>query len=663
MWNANHIYIGYCTSDSYTGYKQAQAQSMGHDQADSSGSNPNGNMNNRRNRHHQRNIDNQYQHQRNNFRSNNNNNHQQQPLSFAFMGSKVVERVVESLFENLAPDASLYEAQSILFAGESAGAAGVLLNLDKIRDFIRNKFAIRHELQQLIAAANSDQLSVNQASQIFAPKPMPIVRGLADSGWFVDNELHEFDSQQQQQMRTSTENNNNNNNNNNQDYLAPEWDCEQQMCSPRQTIRQAMAFWRGQVPQACSQRYSNEPWLCYFAYRTYQSLETPLFVVQWLYDDYQLMSDKLIPANLMSQSQESNDLYWQNIRKVGQQVRRSLENVTALFAPSCLSHSMITHSSWNQIYVNGFRLPHVLNRWEEQSLIDKQTTTTSTADSPAQNNQSNGKLNSNSKQQISNQNRANANNNRNNYHYNNEDSSQQRAALSLHNKQEINGPPSSNNQQHQNGRPKGNVKKKRRNNQVRSRVLTRNSIHEMQNSQAIVQTEQNQNNYQQSNNNYFYQAASQPSQLMTSFENNQQQATSSNFIQDPRLTSPTTESIVSGPASAPTSSMGTIITDSNQEDLSSYQASPSSAHLVDQPASPVSPNGWYLVNANLEPTNNPSLRLMLLNQPNSSYLQRAKSAVENKANRFRLIDSCGWPQCNRDCPILNPYLHSRAISN
>lgn len=291
LWNANHIYIPYCSSDSWTGLENANSPTSS---------------------------------------------------SFSFLGSKIIEQVLESLHEDLPQDYSLYDAKSILLAGDSAGATGAILNLDKVNQFIEYKA----NLLRSSCSKNVNNLSLEQSTscQQKQQQQVPIVRGLADSGWFLDNEpflettyLSDFE-------------------------LLNNENCDQIRCTPLQSIKQAMKHWNGQVPAACFDRYPLEPWHCYFGYKAYQTLKTPLFVVQWLYDEAQLMADHI------SRPDTSNQ--WNYVNKVSNEMRVSLENVTALFAPSCLSHSLITKRSWNEININGFKLPHILNTWEEQALLD-----------------------------------------------------------------------------------------------------------------------------------------------------------------------------------------------------------------------------------------------------------------------------------------------------
>lgn len=306
LWNANHIYIPYCSSDSWTGMQTREGEEDNH-----------------------------------------------QRSSFSFMGSKILERVFHSLYEDLPKELSLYEARYILLAGDSAGATGVIMNLDKVNEFVKAKANLAaHQTNCTYKALSSSSsyrfANLSPLKNCQPAKQAPILRGLADSGWFLDNEPYDFSEEQNAASFSIVDQANNN----------EQTDCDKSRCTPLQSIRQAMHFWNGQVPKSCANDYPDEPWRCYFGYRAYQTLKTPLFVVQWLYDEAQLMVDHIAPPYTSGQQDYVN--------KVVDEMRASLENVTALFAPSCFSHSLVARRSWNQININGFKLPHILNSWEEQ---------------------------------------------------------------------------------------------------------------------------------------------------------------------------------------------------------------------------------------------------------------------------------------------------------
>lgn len=305
LWNANHIYVPYCSSDSWSGFAQANSSDHG--------------------------------------------------SQFAFMGSKILERVLESLYDDQARNSSLFEAKFILLAGDSAGATGVILNLDKVAALIEQRSSSYSSKSCIGKSNNSHRFDSTVQAELCEPKHTPVLRGLADSGWFLDNEPYDYGRHEVNYGELLADQHN-------QESFSDErqLDCDRSRCTPSQSIRQAMRLWNGQVPETCANKHLDEPWRCYFGYRVYQSLKTPLFVVQWLYDEAQLMVDNIARPDTSGQ--------WNYVNKVVNEMRVSLENVTALFAPSCLSHSLITRRSWNQININGFKLPHVLNSWEEQSL-------------------------------------------------------------------------------------------------------------------------------------------------------------------------------------------------------------------------------------------------------------------------------------------------------
>ena len=225
-WDANHVLVPYCSSDSWSGDVAAR-----------------------------------------------------NPGDFSFLGSRIVQQVMIELLPR-----GLMDADLLLLAGSSAGAAGVIVNLDRVADLMASK-------------GSSVQ-----------------VRGLADSGWFLDNKPFEGHVSR--------------------NLVKSNCATSPHTCPPLESIKLAMKHWNGQVPQACLAQHPQEPWLCYFGYRIYQTLRTPLFVVQWVFDEAQMTVSNVGNPGTRAQ--------WNYIHKLGQDLRKSLENVTALFAPSCVSHTLIT---------------------------------------------------------------------------------------------------------------------------------------------------------------------------------------------------------------------------------------------------------------------------------------------------------------------------------
>ncbi|CAG9860709.1 unnamed protein product [Phyllotreta striolata] len=147
------------------------------------------------------------------------------------------------------------------------------------------------------------------------------VRGVTDSGWFLDRTPY-----------------------------AP-------TTKPAvEAIRKGMEMWRGKVPRRCREEYSNEPWRCYFGYRLYPTLKSELFVVQWLFDEAQMDVDN-VGAPVTKQQ-------WDYIHKMGDSLRHSFENVSAVFAPSCISHSMLTKRDWQTVKIDDVSVGEAIHCWE-----------------------------------------------------------------------------------------------------------------------------------------------------------------------------------------------------------------------------------------------------------------------------------------------------------
>ncbi|KAL3882516.1 hypothetical protein ACJMK2_028852 [Sinanodonta woodiana] len=230
---------------------------------------------------------------------------------FSFMGSLILDEVIRELIPK-----GLRNARKLVLAGSSAGGIGVLLNLDYVANLMAE----------------------------LAPKVE--VRGIADSGWFMDSPQY---SQE---------------------------DCvEAYNCAPRDGTKKGIQVWRGRVPEACKAQYpESEHWRCYFGYRIYATLKTPLYVIQYLFDEAQIMVD-----NVFDESQIRGDNFapalsksqWEYLHKLGQEVRNTLENVTAVFAPACLSHELLMKSDWHAMTVNGVTLAQSIYCWENSYSLEK----------------------------------------------------------------------------------------------------------------------------------------------------------------------------------------------------------------------------------------------------------------------------------------------------
>nr|XP_023965428.1 palmitoleoyl-protein carboxylesterase notum2-like isoform X3 [Chrysemys picta bellii] len=226
-----------------------------------------------------------------------------QQADYAFMGSLIIQEVIKDLVPK-----GIKQAEVVLLAGESAGGTGVLLNLERVA-------ALLEELEA-------------EAVQ---------VRGLVDSGWFLD-------------IKHPRQSN-----------------CSDAASSASVgAIKKGLRMWNGILPEKCKQQFNRvNKWQCFLGYRLYSSLQSPVFVVQWLFDEEQL---KLENIHLGSQFLTENQ--WNYLQNLGRELRNSLRVVPAVFAPACLSHTLITKSYWLEFQVKGISLARALQCWEK-SLQDR----------------------------------------------------------------------------------------------------------------------------------------------------------------------------------------------------------------------------------------------------------------------------------------------------
>ncbi|XP_074662376.1 palmitoleoyl-protein carboxylesterase notum1-like [Tubulanus polymorphus] len=211
---------------------------------------------------------------------------------FSFMGSLIVKEVIRELIGE-----GLSSTKKLLLVGSSAGGTGVLVNLDSVTDLMAE----------------------------LAPEVE--VRGISDSGWFLDN-----------------------------DPFKPTTCSDAHICSPIEAIKRGMELWSGEVPKRCAERFPNDRWRCYFGYNIYSTLQTPVFVIQHLFDEAQITADNVGPPVHPNQ--------WQYIHKVGDQTKKSLHNVSAVFATACLSHMVLTRSDWQNLVIGDISLPNAIKCWE-----------------------------------------------------------------------------------------------------------------------------------------------------------------------------------------------------------------------------------------------------------------------------------------------------------
>lgn len=78
---------------------------------------------------------------------------------------------------------------------------------------------------------------------------------------------------------------------------------------------------------------------------------------QWLFDEAQMNVDN-VGAPVTKQQ-------WDYIHKMGDSLRKSFRNVSAVFAPSCISHSMLTKREWRNVKIDGISIADALHCWEQ----------------------------------------------------------------------------------------------------------------------------------------------------------------------------------------------------------------------------------------------------------------------------------------------------------
>ncbi|KAA0713419.1 Carboxylesterase notum2 [Triplophysa tibetana] len=247
-YNANIVFIPYCSSDVWSGNKAASKPKQGKE------------------------------------------------TEYTFMGSVIIREVIKDLATK-----GLKQAKVVMLAGTSAGGTGVLLNIDKVSGLL-------------------EQLGVDAQ-----------VRGLVDSGWFLE-------SKQQK---------------------SP--DCpDSASCTPVDAIKKGLRLWNGVVPDKCKQQYKRgEEWQCFFGHKLYSHITAPLFVVQWLFDEEQLRLE-----NIYMGGQSLSEQQWTYMQNLGKELKNSLKDVTAMFAPSCLSHTLITKSTWMEFQIKGTSVSRALQCWD-----------------------------------------------------------------------------------------------------------------------------------------------------------------------------------------------------------------------------------------------------------------------------------------------------------
>ncbi|XP_050393204.1 palmitoleoyl-protein carboxylesterase NOTUM [Patella vulgata] len=180
---------------------------------------------------------------------------------FSFMGSLILEEVIKELLKK-----GLRNAKKMLLVGSSAGGTGVLINLDRVAEQVKQS-----------------------ASRVE-------VRGVVDAGWFMDNEP-----------------------------FKPRHCRDAYTCPPTVGISKGVDVWDPRLPPACVNKYPTEIWRCYFGHRIYPSIKTPVYIIQNLYDAAQIKVDNVFSG--FGRSDLGND-QWQYLLRLGEEVKMSLQNAS-----------------------------------------------------------------------------------------------------------------------------------------------------------------------------------------------------------------------------------------------------------------------------------------------------------------------------------------------
>lgn len=82
-----------------------------------------------------------------------------------------------------------------------------------------------------------------------------------------------------------------------------------------------------------------------------------MFIFQWLYDEEQLSA---VNVRVPNKSTE-----WDYVYQLSQLIRETLDDVPAVFAPSCISHNILTKATWSTLKIDDISLAHLLYCWDK----------------------------------------------------------------------------------------------------------------------------------------------------------------------------------------------------------------------------------------------------------------------------------------------------------
>ncbi|CAL1546975.1 unnamed protein product, partial [Lymnaea stagnalis] len=216
--------------------------------------------------------------------------------------------ILDEVFDELLKK-GMKQAKTVILAGTSAGGTGVLINIDRIADLVHAK------------------------------DPTIDVRGLVDAGWFLDNEPFKI-----KHCRDA--------------YT----------CSPMAGIQRGAQVWAPKLPEACTSVYPKDIWRCFFGHRVYSSIKSPVFIIQNLYDAAQIKVSNVFDERARS---DLTSEQWRYLLNLGDEVKQSLQNATAVFAPACVSHEILTQPDWHTVRIQGISLPESIYCWETNKNFNR----------------------------------------------------------------------------------------------------------------------------------------------------------------------------------------------------------------------------------------------------------------------------------------------------
>ena len=147
---------------------------------------------------------------------------------FSFLGSMIVSEVIRELFSW----EQLGAGQEMYLAGSSAGGTGVLVNLDQVADLVR-------------------QLGGHMR-----------VRGIVDSGWFLDNDPYVERSEKETQQLSNA---------------SKAAAGSNSATSASSTLRRGVEMWRAALPEGCQKEYPGQEWKCFYGFRIYPTLKSKFY--------------------------------------------------------------------------------------------------------------------------------------------------------------------------------------------------------------------------------------------------------------------------------------------------------------------------------------------------------------------------------------------------